>query len=128
MTEFKEEHHYELRKFSSAPFQNEVLTPTSEHPYSADHFERKLQANIYPSEKSLEKLEEEFIPLTKSDREKLHSDFEKNIFEMKAMKKHISAIIAKLHDKSNKKIEKNLQPMSFQITDLSYKQNENIQN
>ena len=53
--EFKEEHHDELRNFSSGPIQNEFLTLISEHPSSENHFERKLQANISPSEKSLEK-------------------------------------------------------------------------
>ena len=42
----KEEHHDELRKFSSGPIQNEVLTINFEHPSSEDHFERKFQDNI----------------------------------------------------------------------------------
>ena len=54
-----------------------MLTFTSEHPSSVDQFERKPQANISPSEQSLEKPEEEFIPLTKFDHDKLHSDSEK---------------------------------------------------
>ena len=95
--------------------QNEVLTLTSEHPYSADHFERKFQAKISPYEPSLEKLEEKLIPLTKYDRDKLHSDLDKNIFEMKSMNKYISVMLAKLHDKSDKKTEKQLHPMSVQI-------------
>ena len=61
MTEFKEEHHVELRKFSSGPIKNEVLTVNSEHPSSADHFERKFQAKIYPSDQSFEKQEEDLI-------------------------------------------------------------------
>ena len=36
-------------------------------------------------------------------------------------------MLAKIHDKSDKKVEKQLQPMSFQTTDLSSKQSENIQ-
>ena len=36
--------------------------------------------------------------------------------EMKAINEQISAIIAKLHDKSNKKIEKQIHPMLVQIT------------
>ena len=59
LIEFKEEHHDALREFSSVPIQNEVLTLTSKHPSSADHFERKFQANIYPSDQSFEKKEEE---------------------------------------------------------------------
>ena len=55
LIDLKEEHHDELRNFSSGPIQNEFLTLISEHPSSENHFERKLQANISPSEKSLEK-------------------------------------------------------------------------
>ena len=47
---------------------------------------------------------------------------------MKSMNEHIAAIISKLHDKSDKKNEEQLQPMSVQITDISSKQSENIQN
>ena len=61
------------------------------------------------------------IPLTKSDRDKLHS-------KIKAMNEHIAAILEKLHDKSDKKIKKQLQPISVQITELSSKQSESIQN
>ena len=64
MVEFKEEQHDELRKFSSGPIQNEVLTLTSEYPSSADHFGSKFQAKISPYEKSLEKQEEELIEST----------------------------------------------------------------
>ena len=58
MIEFKEEHHDELRKFSSELIQNEVLTVNSEHPYSEDNFERKFQDKISPSDQSFEKQEE----------------------------------------------------------------------
>ena len=54
LIDLKEEHHDELRKFSSVPIQTEVLTLTSEHISYADQFERKSQANISPSEQSLE--------------------------------------------------------------------------
>ena len=37
-------------------------------------------------------------------------------------------IAVKLHDKSDKKIGKKIQPASVQITELSSKHNENIQN
>ena len=72
-----------MRKFSSGPIKNEVLTITSEHPSSEYHFERKFQAkklplhsilipsdqsqamldrlfqaNIYPSDQIFEKQEE----------------------------------------------------------------------
>ena len=46
---------------------------------------------------------------------------------MKAINEQISAIIAKLHDKSNNKIEKQIHPMLVQITQISSKQIENIQ-
>ena len=52
---FKEEHHDALKKFSSGPIQNEVLTLTSYHPSSADHFDIKFQANISSSNQSSEK-------------------------------------------------------------------------
>ena len=56
--ELKEEHHAELRHFSSGPSQNEVITITSEYPSSEDHFKRKFQEMIYPSNQSFEKPEE----------------------------------------------------------------------
>ena len=61
MIEFKEEHHDELRKSSSGPIQNELLTLTSENPSYEDHSERKFQNNISPSDQSFEKQEEELI-------------------------------------------------------------------
>ena len=109
-----------MGKFSSLLIQNEVLTITSEHPPSADHFESKLQAKISSYEKNIEKPEEELISLTKSDPDTLN-------FEMKAMNEHIEATLEKLHDKSDKKAEKQLQTMSLQITDLPFKISENIQ-
>ena len=66
-------------------------------------------------------------PLTKYDRDKLHSDFDKFFSEMKSVNEHIAAMIAKINDKSDKKIEKQLQLMSFQIADISSKYSENIQ-
>ena len=65
MIELKEEHHTYLRKFSSVPIQSEVPTLTSEHPSSEDHFERKPQDKISPSEKIIEKSEEELTPFEK---------------------------------------------------------------
>ena len=65
MIEFKEKHHDELRKFSSGTIQNEVLNLTSEHPYSADNFERKFQDKIYPSDKIFEQPENELTPFEK---------------------------------------------------------------
>ena len=47
--------------FSSEPIQNELLTLTFEHPSSEDHFERKFQAKISPSDQNYEKQEEELI-------------------------------------------------------------------
>ena len=96
-------------KFSSLHIQNEVLTLTSENPSSVDQFERKSQDKIYPYEKSTEKPEEELIPLTKSDRNKLHS-------EIKTMNEHVATFLTKLHDKSDKKID-----TKFQIADISSK-------
>ena len=54
-TEFKEEHHDELRNVSSVLIINEVLIINYEHQYSEDYFERKFQAKLYPYEQSLEK-------------------------------------------------------------------------
>ena len=50
-----------MRNVSSGPIKNEVLTIKSEHPSSADHFEKKFQAKISPSDPSFEKQEEGFI-------------------------------------------------------------------
>ena len=71
MIYFKEEHHDELIKFSSGPIQNEVLTINSEHPSSADHFERKYQAKIYPYDQSFEKQEEELIEFKEEHHDEL---------------------------------------------------------
>ena len=65
LIEFREEHHYDLIKFSYGLIQNEVLTINSEHPSSADHFERKSQDRIYPSDQSIEQPEEELTPFEK---------------------------------------------------------------
>ena len=61
--EFKEEHYDGLRKFSSGPIQNEVLTITSEHPSYENRFEWKFKDNIFLSNQILEKPEEELIKL-----------------------------------------------------------------
>ena len=90
-----------------------MITITSEHPTYEYNFDIKFQANIYPSEQSIEKPEEELFPLTKSDRDKIQSGLEKNISEMKTMNEHIEAMIAKLHDKSDKK---NRKTSSFHIS------------
>ena len=95
-----------MRKFSSRPIQNEVLTINFEHPFSKYHYARKFQDNIYPYNQIFEQPEEELTSLTKHDREKLHSNFDKHLSEMKAMNEHIAATLAKIHDKSDKKIEK----------------------
>ena len=47
---------------------------------------------------------------------------------MKSTNEHISAIIEKLNDKSDKEIEKKPQPMSVQIREISSKQSKKIQN
>ena len=83
-----------------------MLTLTSKHSVSVDPFERKFQANISSSEQSLEKSEEEFIPIKKSIRDKLHSGFDKPLSKMKAMNEHILAMLEKLHDKYDKKVRK----------------------
>ena len=67
-------------------------------------------------------------PLTKSVCNKIHSDSYKYWSEIKAMNEHIAAMIKKLNDTFDKKIEKQLQPISVQITYISSKQSENIQN
>ena len=61
LIKFKEEHHDELRKFSSGSIQNKVLTIKPEHPSYEDQFERKLQDKISPSDQFLEQLYEELI-------------------------------------------------------------------
>ena len=78
----------EPNMLSSERIHNKVLTLTSEHPPSADHFESKLQTNISSYEKNIEKPEEELISLTKSDRDKLHYDLDQNLYETKSMKEH----------------------------------------
>ena len=45
----------QLKKSSSRSIQHEVLTLTSEHPSSEDHFDIKFQENISPSDQSYEK-------------------------------------------------------------------------
>ena len=45
----------------SENIQNEVLTITSEHPYSEDQFESKSQDKISPYNKNFEQPEEELI-------------------------------------------------------------------
>ena len=101
---------------------------TSEHPYSTDNSERKLQAKIYPYNQIFEQPEEELTPLTNSDWDKIHSDFDKHLSEIKLMNEKIAAMLAKNHDKSDKKIEIHLQPMLVQNTELSSKQSESVQN
>ena len=60
-----------MRKFSSGSIQNEELTIISEHPSSADQFERKPQANMSPSDKSFEKQEEEMIGFKEEQHDEL---------------------------------------------------------
>ena len=83
-----------------------MINITSENPSYEDHFERKPQDNISPYNWSFEQPEEELTPITKSDCEKLHSEFDRHHSETKAINEHIAAMLEKLHDKSNKKIEK----------------------
>ena len=73
MIEFKEEKNYGLRKISSGPIKNEVLTINSEHPSSEDHFERRLQANISPFGQSFENQEEKFIDFKEEDHDELRN-------------------------------------------------------
>ena len=47
---------------------------------------------------------------------------------MKAINEEISVMIKKLRDKSDKKTEEQLQPISVKITEISSKHSENIQN
>ena len=51
--------HDVLKKSSSEPIKNEVLTITSEHPSSEDQFERKFQAKVSTYDQIFEKQEEE---------------------------------------------------------------------
>ena len=61
LIESEEEHHEKMIIFSSILIQKEVLTLTSEHPSFENHFERKSQDNISPSDQIFEKQEEELI-------------------------------------------------------------------
>ena len=54
---FKGKYHDELIKSSSGTIKNGLLTSTSEHSYSEDHFKRKSQVNISPSDKNSEQPE-----------------------------------------------------------------------
>ena len=47
LIKFKGKYHDELRKSSSVPIQNEVLTFTSEHPPSEYHSENKFQSQYF---------------------------------------------------------------------------------
>ena len=78
MIDFKEERHDELRNFSSGPIQNEFLTINSEHPYYEDHFERKSQDKIPPSNQRFEQPEEELTHLKKSDPNNILNDINKH--------------------------------------------------
>ena len=81
MREFNEEHHDELRMFSSVPIQNEVVNLTSEHPSSVNHFERNFQAKISPYEKGHENQEEiwtESMTKTQEFKEEHHDKLKKS--------------------------------------------------
>ena len=54
LIKFKERYHDKFRKFLLGTIQNELLTIASEHLFSKDHFERKFQANISPSDQDIE--------------------------------------------------------------------------
>ena len=73
MIALKEEHHDELRKFSSVPIQREVFTLVSEHLSSEDQFERTFQAKIYPSDNSFGKQEEEFTEFKEEHHDELRN-------------------------------------------------------
>ena len=128
MINFKEEQHDELRKISSVIIQNGVLTIPSEHLSYADYFDSKLPAKIYPSDQSFEQPVEELPPLAKSDIYNIHNDIKdttgkhtKNHSEMKSIKEHMAAMLENIHDKYDKKIVKQIQPISLQIRDISSK-------
>ena len=60
--------------------------------------------------------------LARSELENIHNDIkysksmtDKHHSEMIAINEHIAAILEKNYDKSDEKIEKQIQPMSFQI-------------
>ena len=66
--------------------------------------------------------------LNKSELDNIQNDIkaytEKHHSEIKAMNEYIAAMIAKLNGKSDKKTEKQIHPMSVQITGLLSKQSE----
>ena len=66
LIDFKEEYHDYLTNFSSGPIKNEILTINSEHLSSADHFERKFQAKVSPSDQSFEKKNNNFYSSRKN--------------------------------------------------------------
>ena len=61
MIKFKEKHHDELRKSSSGPTQNELITITSKDPHSEYHFERKFNPIFLHLIELLNKPEEELM-------------------------------------------------------------------
>ena len=48
-----------------------MLTITCDHPYYKNHSERKLQANIYPSDQIFKKEQEELIEFNEKQNDKL---------------------------------------------------------
>ena len=82
-----------------------LISPLNIHPLKITLRENPKALFLHIIE-ALKKTEEELTPITKSDREKLHSEFDRHQSETKAINEHIADMLEKLHDKSNKKIEK----------------------
>ena len=88
--------------FSSEHIQNKVLTITSEHPSSEDHFERKFQAKIYPSDQSDEKQEEKLIQFKGKNKQN------QNMFSSENTKNEVLTITSE-HESSENNFERKSQ-------------------
>ena len=85
----------ESNMISSEHIQIEVLNITSEHPSSEDHFERKSQAKISPSDQIFEKQEEQLIYFRgKNTRNQTISH--QNTFKMKCLLSPLNIHITKI--------------------------------
>ena len=115
MAEFKEhvkniiadKNEKELQKnpiiLSSEHIQNEVFNITSEHPYSEDHFERKFQAKIHPSDQSDEKQEEKLIEFKGKNK------YKQNMFSSENTKNEVLTFTSE-HESSEITLRENPKP------------------
>ena len=82
------------------------------------HSEKKFQAKIFPYDQH--SLTSPY--LKKSDLDNINTDIkasnDKHHYELKSTNEQITAMLAKLNYKYDKKIEKQLQPSSVQIIEI----------